>query len=285
MNEGFKGLKKISDAAIRKIRQFSQTPPRVERQVHSDPPMPIEPSETPFQPHNPIELPLAQSREAPTILFRRDLPLSETKEIPRDYLVVIAEAQDDDRLTIADFARTATPTEGYVNRVIAPNNARDFFRAAMWGKGGKPADAVLLSMDSKKIGAQWMVPQHKVEEFLTRLGGDFTTSMPKNLRDLSDDPSNINYAFLLDALRFPGKKYTIFSGAVPSAPSIAKRAEEIRALVPKYPQDFPIDGYSLKHPYPTGVIYLATGLENGDWDTFSTEGEGLKTSLKILLGR
>lgn len=199
-----------------------------------------------------------QNQSIPLPDQSQTLPAQESAEIPRQFMVVIA----DDERYYADNAKQATEAafteSGRENGVatIAPG-AKQLLELSMRGNNGQQVNVVLLDDSYYKGGDAWRFRYadfFAVAKSVGKKTGEFEKSVDvPGTKDVKMKPANwlfrdTNSTTLALALRFLGFEGKIFtvSSAPPHPKEIRKSLDEARSMVPSFPDRFPVDGSILK---------------------------------------
>lgn len=202
----------------------------------------------------------------------------ETAEIPHEFLVVVA----DDEIDVAENTRQSLEQVWRKNHqngraVEIASNAMDIFRLALVGNAGKAADAVILDDAYIRNGSLWRPNPDDVIALAKSSDVNFSAfeeevEIPpvkgatyKPIELLCMQTNSTNFALILRALGYQGKIFVV-SSAPPPPSWIRESLNQIRSVVPSFPEKLPIDGVSHKRDHDGhGLEYANSEGENGYW--------------------
>jgi hypothetical protein len=211
-----------------------------------------------------------------------------------DYYVVIADDVEKERRNTKQAIEAVLSTKAGNTQVITPDKGGDFFRLALTGNAGKPADLVLLDDAYRSAYMNWLVTPKMMQAITEPLEADFSPYLPPDRGrsiligqmpdDLYNNPGSINFALLLRAAGFTGKIFVVSSDP-PLAEKIAEQAKRLKKAVPVFSEEFPIEGITYKK-HLNGSIEYATETKDGrSWNLQELKwGEAnLETTLRRML--
>lgn len=237
--------------------------------VETAAPAPATPTFSRFRPFGEVALPTT----APTA--------KESKEIPVDYLVVVADDEEHHAQATKQAAQGALSEGEQANKnndIRIVKDARELLTMALEGNAGKPADIVLLDdRYSHNEGGKWNPRLALVEEIAQARGIDYSPYTAKVEVEKDWDmkatdtfigmPGSMNFALTLRTLGYKGKIFVVSSGP-PEVDQIMRRVEDIRRTVSDFPDQMPIDGISMKKYLPDVGILYADSVKQSSYNKY-----------------
>ncbi len=259
---------------------------RIGRLIGRKPEAPVVPPIQAGQVALPIEQELPTPTKAPSIEAVQPRQ-KESAEIPHDYFVVIADDRDEHRYATHDAAEAALsasrPEASVSVRVAAGVN--DLFSLALSGNRKQQANVVLLDDDYGNEFDRWNPLATQLQKVVEEAEFDLSPIIEgTRFRHNLNAPDSLNLSLLLRAAGYDGKIFVVSSGS-PNTDVVKMRTDRVRKDLPTLREGLPIDGFSIKRPYPDrNYISYATSVDSdGDWNYEKVEGGNLEDTMKILL--